>query len=165
MRCVAALVLVLAAPANACGVGELEVFNCTVTGGSKLLRVCTTEEAARYSFGPVGQAPELELFESTAALEYRPWNGIGRSYYEQVTFYNAEYAYTVYFNLDRLEQDPLRAATGGVAVDRNGQEIANLSCDLGGITNSLDALYRTKQAVGQCWDSRNFLWTTNCPPS
>lgn len=165
MRRLVGVLCVLAAPAAACGVGEQEVFDCTASGGTKLLRVCTTEEAARYSFGRLGQQPELELFAEMQALDYRPWNGIGRSYYEQVTFYNAGHAYTVYFNLDRLEEDPLRSITGGVAVNRNGEEIANVSCDPGSITNGLDALYGQKQAVGQCWDHSNFLWTTNCPPS
>lgn len=118
---------------------------------------------ARYSFGKTGQSPELDLSAPIATLDYVPWNGIGRTIYEQVTFQNKSYGYTVYFLFDRLAEVPTQAVSGGISVEQNGQEIANLECDTDTISSGMDVFVERKRAVGLCWDSKSFAWTPNCP--
>ncbi|MEM7471321.1 MAG: hypothetical protein AAF340_08210 [Pseudomonadota bacterium] len=163
MRTLILAFAVVATPAVSCGIGEYEVFDCAISGGKKQLRLCTTEQAAIYRFGKTGNAPELELFAPIERFDYRPWNGIGRTLYEQVTFTNQSYGYTVYGVFDRLAEEGNADLEGGVIVTDAGAEIAHLTCDAGSVTARMDLFYELKTRAGQCWDIQNLLWTTDCP--
>lgn len=159
-------VILMASPAFAiCGGNAEEVFTCTVSGGKKQVTICSGDGIARYLFGKAGRDPELELSAQVAELHYMPWNGIGRSIYEEVAFDNGAHTYTVYAALDRtiLEGDPQDPISGGVVVTKGDQTLAELTCDAGSVRHSLDGFYAQKQNLGQCWDHHAFAWTANCP--
>ena len=161
MRKTALAFACLATPALSCGVGQWEVFDCTLSDGKKQLRVCSTEEAANYSFAVPGQSPEIELFEPIDRLDYRPWNGVGRTLFEDATFNNESYSYSVYSVFDRLTEGAM--LEGGVVVKKDDVEIAHLRCDPGSVSARLDLFYEFKARVGQCWNHQDFTWGTDCP--
>ncbi len=163
--CATAILLALTATqAQArCAPSETEVFSCKIAGSSKRVEICEGGQVARYSFGKAGQSPELDLSAPIAALDYVPWNGIGRTIYEQVTFQNKGYGYTVYFLFDRLSEVPTQAVSGGISVEQNAQEIANLECNPDTISSGMEIFVERKRAVGLCWDYKSFAWTPNCP--
>ena len=146
-----------------CASSEVPVFACTFSGGKKAVEICAGANRAHYAFGKRGQAAELSLSTAMSALEYRPWNGIGRSIHEEVTFRNAGHGYTVYFSFDRFADPPETGSAGGIAVTKAGEELANLTCDPGSISNGIEQLYQLKLDAGQCWDYNEFRWRSECP--
>lgn len=161
MRALALAIICVSGPAFSCGVGEWEVFDCTLSGGKKLLRLCSTEEAAIYRFGVPGKEPELELFEPITSFDYRPWPGIGRYLSESVTFMNDSYGYSVYSSFDRLSEGAQQE--GGVVVTKGDEELAHLRCDAGSVSARIDLFGKFKSEAGQCWDFEARLWSTDCP--
>ncbi|MEM6408387.1 MAG: hypothetical protein AAF700_08220 [Pseudomonadota bacterium] len=161
MRAFALAIACIAGPAFSCGVGEWEVFDCSVSGGKKTLRICSTEEAAIYRFGVPGKDPELELFEPIPSFDYQPWPGIGRYLNERVTFTNDSYGYTVYSSFDRLSEGAQQE--GGVIVIKGDAELAHLRCDAGSVSARIDLFGQFKSAAGQCWDYEARNWTSECP--
>lgn len=124
------------------------------------MQVCQTSDAATYIFGPSGRPADLVLATSLRNLGYRPWNGIGRSIYEEVTFENGDFAYTAWQSIDKMKavDEAPDAITGGVLVTKGDQTLASLDCDLGTVEATLDALYPLKEAEGQCYDRDAFAW-------
>ncbi len=148
-----------------CGTNAGPIFECTVSGGKKQVQVCYGDRVASYVFGRPGQAPELELASSIEDLFYLPWNGVGRSIYEEVAFTNGDFDYTVFAALDRtvLEGDAEEPLTGGISVTSGDELVADLTCDAGSVTGSLDMLYGEKTDAGQCWSYDSFAWSADCP--
>lgn len=141
------------------------MFQCTLSNGAKTLEVCYGDGVAQYSFGRTGQKPELELSATITDLYYLPWNGVGRSIYEEIGFRNGDYDYTIHAALDRtiLEDDDEWPLTGGVTVIKADQTIAEIDCDPESVTHSLDSFYEAKHDAGQCWRHQSFEWLDECP--
>lgn len=136
-------------------------MSCTLKDGRKVLDVCHLHGEARYRYGKKGGQPELELSEWIGDLDYLPWNGIGRSIYEEVAFYNGDFRYAVYSAFDRTQESnyPL---SGGIVVTNGDQTVAELFCDPGSVNTAIDTLYEQKKIEGFCWDYDSFSWRL-CP--
>ncbi len=132
---------------------ETTVLSCPI--GKKQLAVCLTGTTATYSFGPQGR-PELTLSSSVAALDYTPWNGIGRSIWETVAFHNGPTSYEVWASVDRMAENP--RYEGGVNVLKNGALIAQLTCNPGSEVSDLGPLEAAKTAAGLCWGFESRVW-------
>lgn len=162
MKRLSALLAFCGAPVLACEPGATLVFQCDISSGRKHVQICATPHMVQYRFGQTGQIPELTLDAPVPVLDVRPWNGIGRYLYEQVSFHNDAYTYTVYSSLDRLTQEA--RLEGGIAVEKEGESIAQLRCDRGRAEGDLYELSVLKQATGLCWSHTAFEWTASCPP-
>ncbi len=145
-----------------CGSGLEPFLSCEVGVSKKNLNVCYNDDIVTYSFGPAGD-PELVMTETVETIDYRPWSGIGRSIAEQVIFENGEYVYAVYAGVDRMFGDETEADHptpffGGVVVTRNGNALADLSCNREETEAPWGGLYESKLAAGLEWDSVAMEW-------
>ncbi|MGV6847705.1 MAG: hypothetical protein ACWA5A_04935 [Marinibacterium sp.] len=147
-----------AAQAQSCGAGIL-MLRCQI-GAGKALSVCFEGGSARYRFGPPA-APELSLTQPLEDLQATPWNGIGRSIWEEVIFSNAAVRYAVWTSLDRLDEAHPR--DGGVRVLQGDAELANLTCRTGSVEMSAFAVTDGFAAAGYCWDPSRRVWSRSCP--
>lgn len=154
----ALLLLALASPAAAACPNDSEIFSCTIDG--KPLQVCHWKGALIYNFGPEDK-PELSLSTPLETAAFTPWPGIGGAIWETVAFPNQGYTYEVWTSVER---DP--EATGGLEAGINVLQgeamVAQLACDPGTPSQSLDVIYGLKEAIGQCWDFDTKAWTRNC---
>lgn len=117
-------------PAVACPAGMKTFLNCTAKGGAKRIELCVGKKGIRYSYGPARGKPELRLHRPLSAVKHTPWSGVGRNIWEDLTFHNGGYAYTVAISRDRMK---LSKPYGAVFVERNGREVARVECDPGRI--------------------------------
>lgn len=155
----AALVALAALPglaAAACPTGAEPVLSCTARGGAMALDVCLADQEVSYAYGAAGGAPDLRLHRNIADVSARPWNGIGRSLWEEVTFENAGYAYLVFMSVDRM--DPAAQPEGGVIVQQGGNDLARVDCDAGSVTAGFWAVSDAKARAGLCWSPERFAW-------
>jgi hypothetical protein len=155
---VLALAVPLAAPAQAACPNGSEIFSCTIAG--KALQLCHWKGALIYSFGPE-EKPELSLAEPLESVAFTPWPGIGRHIWETVDFPNQDYTYEVWTSVER-DPDAIEGLRGGVNVLQAGELVAQLTCDPGTPSQSLDVLYDLKRSIGQCWDFDSQVWTNTC---
>ena len=159
-----ALLFLVPAPAFACEPTEVLHFACTVNDGTKKVEVCHTTDEVTYRFGPRGGPLELLLRQPVAQIHLTPWPGIGRTIWEEVTFRNAAYTYTVYGSIERTPPedgagDIVVTVSGGIIVRQDEQEIAHLTCDPGSVDFPWGTgLYEAKEAAGQCYDRREQKW-------
>ena len=158
MRAALFLFLVLAAPAQAACPGESEIFSCTIKG--KPLQLCYWRGVVTYNFGPVDK-PELSLSQPLQDIEFTPWPGIGGSIWETVVFPNQGYRYEVWTSVER-DPEATTGLRGGVTVLQGESLVAQLVCDPGTPSQSLDVIYELKEAIGQCWDFEARVWTSFC---
>lgn len=150
----AAVILTFTANASvACSDGVL--FSCSI--GQNQLAVCLNDDAATYSFGPRGQ-PELELTEPFARLDYHPWVGMGRWEQNSVSFTNGDYEYRVSAARDRLDDEQQELWDVGVAVSRDGERLALLTCEKTFHFNVLEELWSSKLQAGLCWSRTEWTW-------
>ena len=149
---------VLAAPAAADCLPEGGVFACQI--GDKRLEICHETEIITYSFGPPGQ-PEMMITEPMESVDFLPWPGVSNSIWETVTFTNDGYGYEVWTAQERTaeEDSPLEA---GVRVMQGDTLVAELTCDPGTPSNSLEMIWDLKEAVGMCWEFSSQSWKTAC---
>ena len=159
MRFLITVLILFPLNANAaCQVGTQPVLSCTLSGGRNTLDVCLDGEFLSYAYGKAGKTAELELVSHVKDAGYVPWNGIGRSIYEEASFRNRDVTYTVWFAVDRMaEGNPV---SGGVVVLQNEAELASLHCDEGTTTAGFFALSDLMDRMGQCWDYETRVWTT-----
>lgn len=154
----ALLLLALAAPAQAACPNGSEIFSCTIDG--KPLQLCHWKGALIYNFGPVDK-PELSLAEPLQTITFTPWPGIGGSIWETVAFPNQGYTYEVWTSIDR-DPEVTTGLQGGINVLQGDALVAQLTCDPGTPSQSLDVIYGLKESIGQCWDFDTQAWTTAC---
>ena len=128
--------------------------------GSKQLDVCLDKDTVSYRFGPKG-APELTLSDPLASVAFTPWPGVGGSMWQSVSFTNGDVTYEVW---DSIERNPeaTEPRAGGINVMRGDTSLARLNCNRGSVEGSVDLLYDSKLAIGQCWDRTNVVWGA-CP--
>jgi hypothetical protein len=154
---IAALLFPLPAFA-ACGTTTL--VSCTIKGTNQL-EVCLTGDDLTYAYGPRGRAPDLALTAPLANGTYTPWNGIGRSMWETITFTNAGYTYEVFASFDRLDENAM--TEHGVSILKNGNLVTSLNCDAVRGMTLFDNLYDQMGARGYCWNRETFVWARVCP--
>ncbi|MGL4319628.1 MAG: hypothetical protein ACRCS3_02085 [Paracoccaceae bacterium] len=143
-------------PAFAACEGETLV-SCPIGGNQ--LQVCNEGDLLTYSFGLPG-APDLQL-ASRPEEAYTPWNGIGRSLWETITFANRDVTYEVIFSFDRMDENA--QPEWGVVVVKGDDIIANLTCDSQAANVPFDGLYDQITATGLCWNREMSAWATVCP--
>ncbi|WP_299546766.1 hypothetical protein [uncultured Tateyamaria sp.] len=131
------------------------VLNCQI--GSKTITVCAGEGQATYAFGPLN-APELELVMPLGQVQARPWPGVGRSIWEDITFENAGTRYTAWISVDRMAED--LPATGGVIVSHGDQKLADLTCNADTANVGIFSIADAMQAAGYCADHDSGLYTS-----
>ena len=148
--------LLLPATAHAACTGETLV-GCPI--GANQLQVCNQGDLLTYSFGPPG-APDLQLASRPEAA-YTPWNGIGRTLWETITFTNRNVAYEVVFSFDRLALDA--RPEWGVTVLEGDDVLARLTCDSQVANVPFDGLYDQITATGLCWNRESESWAAVCP--
>ncbi len=167
MRVLITVLALSAGAANAkCPAGQAVFISCQIEARKTVVKVCLGADRATYSYGPQGGPPELTLSEPLVSLGYTPWPGVGRAIWEDVTFTNGAYSYTVFGGFDRMFGDETEADHptphfGGVTVRQDDRIIAELTCDrrmtdygaFGG-----DPIYEAKTAAGQEWDDRAQIW-------
>ncbi len=154
----ALLLLALASPAAAACPNDSEIFSCTIKG--KPLQLCHWKGALIYNFGPVDK-PELSLSAPLQTVAFTPWPGIGGDIWETVTFPNQGYSYEVWTSVTR-DPEATDGLRGGVIVLQGEATVAELTCDPGTPSQSLDVIYELKEAIGQCWDFDSRSWQTAC---
>lgn len=104
------------------------LFSCTFSHGKKSVHVCQSGTDYTYAYGRIGRAPDLFLQRSLGELDFTPWPGIGRTYWEEVQFKNKSVTYQISFTVDRMSGD--RAiAEGQLAVLEGENRLALLICD------------------------------------
>lgn len=154
----ALLLFALATPVQAACPDGSEVFSCTIKG--KPLQLCHWKGALTYSFGPA-EKPELTLSQPLQTVDFIPWPGIGSAIWETVAFPNAGYIYEVWTSVER-DPEATSGLAGGVNVLQGEALVAQLTCDPGTPSQSLDVLYDLKQSIGQCWNFDSRSWQTSC---
>ncbi|MEL6683990.1 MAG: hypothetical protein AAFN63_01135 [Pseudomonadota bacterium] len=146
-----------------CGPQQQTFMSCQIEGQSEHVSVCFDDDVAEYVFGPEGQ-PELSLSEPVQTLSYTPWPGVGRSIWEDVTFRNGAYTYTVFGGFDRMfgdetEEDHAQPFFGGVHVRRGDVSVAELTCDRTTVDFAWGGgLWDAKQAAGMTWNFETRQW-------
>ncbi len=143
---------------------EQTFMSCKIDGRAAVLRVCFDETHVHYRFGALSRAPELAINDSIGTVEYRPWNGVGRSIAEGIRFQTDGYEYDVYAGFERMfgdeeYEDIPHRSFGGVIVTRGEQEIAHLMCNRASVKFGWDdELFKAKQALGYVWDFHDRSW-------
>ncbi|MEP5152671.1 hypothetical protein [Planktotalea sp.] len=145
----------------ACFGGGTPMFHCTFNGGSKTVDVCLQGDIAVYSFGATDRAPDLLLARREIGVDMTPWNGVGRSIWEGITFYNNVYSYILSYSIDRnVEGAPIE---GRLIVGEGDSEIAELICDIGSVTEAdFYPLFEAKELSGQRYCPETFSWGAGC---
>ena len=154
----ALLLALLAAPANAACQNDSEVFSCTIKG--KPLEICHWKGALIYNYGPKAK-PELSIAEPLETVTFTPWPGVSSSIWETVAFQNKGYTYEVWTSVER-DPEATSGRSGGVRVMQGDKTVAELDCDAGTASNSLDVIYDLKEGIGQCWEFETQSWKTSC---
>lgn len=154
----ALLLTLLPLPAAAGCANDSEVFSCTIKG--KPLQICHWKGALIYNCGPVA-APELSIAEPLETALYSPWPGVGSAIWESVAFPNKGYAYEVWTSVER-DPEATTGLMGGVNVLQGDGLVAQLDCDPGTPSNSLDVIWDLKESIGQCWDFDSQSWQRGC---
>jgi len=157
MRSLALLLALAPLPAAAsCPYGDT-VFSCQI--GAKAVELCHSGDALVYSFGPEGK-PELTITEPLETLDFTPWPGIGRYYWDAVRFRNAGFTYEIYSSIER-GPDATTGRLAELSVMEGETEVARLTCDEG-TAGSLELIYVLKKSIGQCWDYDSESWISTC---
>lgn len=163
MRAAVVLIALLPLPALAdCPVGT-EIFFCPA--GKKAIQVCLQGTTVTYRYGTVAR-PDLSLTVPLQDADYVPWNGIGRTMWDSLAFHNKGYSYEVWAATDKMmdEADPPSVLQGGVNVMKGDKLQAQVTCDKGRVSSTLDLLYERKTAIGQCWNYTSNAWQpAPCP--
>lgn len=146
-----------------CASPDQTFMSCTLEKSGKSLSVCVENANAVYRFGPKG-APELTLSEPLASVDYRPWNGVGSSIWEEVRFHNKGVTYAVYGSIHRIAADEGDGPnhSGGVEVLKGEKSLARLTCVQTSVQFPwVDAISDAKRAVGLTWDQTAGAWVQN----
>ncbi len=149
----------LAAPALASTHVDQPLFECTVLNGAKTLAVTVNPPFVYYSFGPEA-APEIVIEKTISDVGVTPWNGVGRSIFEEIEFLVGGHFYRVYHNFDRNDH----VHSGGVSVWRGDEELISIACDKGTTTvdGGVFGFLDLKQDAGFCWDFDALEWRHDC---
>lgn len=113
------------AHAGECAAASKLLFQCTTSKGKQIL-LCDSGKTIDYSFGPRGK-PEIVVRAKRDEASTTQWHGMGRYMNYSVDVPNRDVSYSVYWGVDRLdEQHPVEA---GVYVMQGETELATVKCD------------------------------------
>lgn len=148
------LALLFSPAASFATCADQTIMTCRI--GSKQLSVCQTGTTVTYAFGPKG-ALEMSLAEPVETVDFVPWAGVSSAIWQSVAFANGDITYEVWDSVQRSPEskDP---RAGGVVVWQNDDMLAELTCDQGSVTGTVDLLYDAKSAAGLCWNAQAFDW-------
>jgi len=134
------LTLILAAPAAwaQCQNGS-ELFSCTFSHGKKSVHICQDGSDYSYAYGRIRRAPDLFLQRGLNEIDFTPWPGIGRYYWEEVRFFNKSVSYLISFSADRLSEGE-SVPEGQVSVHEDDNRLALLVCDAGSVRINMTPL-------------------------
>ncbi len=157
------LFVVVGVPAWAtCGTDEQTYLSCKIENSRKVLSICLNDDAATYRFGIDRRPAELSITEPMATFRYVPWNGLGRSIWEVVEFYNGAYTYEIEAGFDRMFDDQAELdfpLFGSVRVTRDEQTVVTLECDRTTVDYNWDTLiWEAKRRLGLEWDDQAIDW-------
>ena len=158
MRIAAFFLALLPLEAHAACPNDSEIFSCTIKG--KPLQICHWKGALIYNFGPI-EKPELSIAAPLDTIAFTPWPGIGGSIWESVAFSNQGYTYEAWTSVER-DPEATKGLQAGITVREAGSIVAELTCDEGAPSQSLDVIYGLKESVGQCRDFEANAWTSIC---
>ncbi|MEY8880862.1 hypothetical protein [Donghicola sp. XS_ASV15] len=132
-----------------CTLDESVMFACTFNDGKKAVEVCDTTywaegDNAAYAFFKTTGEVEKEIITDKASLIATPWNGVGNTIWETVTFYSDDYGYEVWWSIDRNSD---AVPVGGINVLQNGATLAELTCDAGSVQQNLGTLVEAVEAA------------------
>ena len=139
---------------------ETNFLTCTI--GTKQLSLSKQDDNIIYRFGPP-RKPELVLKEPVATVDFQPWNGLGSTDADAVSFYHQNYSYTVvttssYENF----RNGIHYHEVYIWLERDGKEVAILQCKEKTDGDALDHLREAKYAIGQCWNRELEQWSEKC---
>ena len=100
------------------------VFLCTTEKNNKQIALFKQGDNFIYQFGSDMAAPELQLVRPSSKVIKRPWNGIGRYVWDNITLNNKEYSYTIRYSYDKMEDTTLSE----VAITKNGDPLSSVKC-------------------------------------
>ena len=160
---IALVLALLPLPAFAQCPNGTEIFHCPA--GKKTIQVCMTGQSVTYRYGTAAK-PDLTLTVPLKDADYTPWPGIGRTMWDSLAFHNQGFTYEVWASLDKMldESDPEPVLQGGVNVMKGDSLQAQVICNAGRVSSTLDLLYDRKTALGQCWNYSSHAWqSAPCP--
>ena len=138
-------------------------FACHFPNG-KAVTVTHTDATATYRFGRPGRESELTITRPVADVHLTPWPGIGRTIWEEVTFFNEGHSYTLHASIERVYPDDENAEIeahlfGGLIVRKGERELARLTC----LPQTINfpwgtGLFDAKVGAGQCYDQNSRDW-------
>lgn len=133
------------------------LFQCSFKGGKTEVNLCIQNDIVTYMYGPKGRSPDLLLTQQSRDVYMRPWPGIGRYYWEEISLNNGAHRYGIDYSFDKMSDDEPVAAT--LTVSRGDKVLATLSCDPGSVQDaSFLALEQQKTKSGQCWNREAEYW-------
>lgn len=117
---------------------ETAIFSC-MPEGKKKVSISQKGDTITYTYGRVGDSPELRISRPKSDLRISLEDTSGRSISSSVSFTSGEYTYTVYSSIDRISdyQDP----KSGVLIKRRNSYLSNITCIQGSENGSLLDLY------------------------
>ena len=132
-----------------------DILRCKILDADKYLSVQLEGQNLIYRFS---RSDELELELNAAAIDaYTPWPGVGRNYYEAVTFENSGYIYEVYYTVDRLDLE--KPAEAGLIVSKEDEVLTHLICDQNSLLiQQLTELSGMLADRGLCWSYDTHEW-------
>ena len=147
------------AAAAGCATSEDTFLSCTIRKTERVLAVCVDGDQLTYQYGLPG-APELTLSEPLAAIDYQPWNGVGRSIWEEVRFANGATVYAVHGGLDRVpNEDETRRLFGGIEILQDGKTLGQLTCLPDTVVFPwTDRISEARRAAGFEWGVAEMTW-------
>ncbi|MBW6416741.1 hypothetical protein [Celeribacter sp. PS-C1] len=138
---------------------EASLFHCQFANAKEVtLRV--TETGMSYAFGRQHSTPELTLWRTFDEIEVTPWNGVGRSIWEDIAFANGDVTYRIWGNFDRMTEE--HEVTGGILVERGDEDLARLDCLPYTVNYTLFSFSDAYEAAGYCWDLGANHWQERC---
>ncbi|NVK46600.1 MAG: hypothetical protein HWE33_09890 [Rhodobacteraceae bacterium] len=135
------------------------LFHCQFDNG-KEVTLRTFEDGVSYVFGRPKTKPELFLTRTYDEIAVTPWNGVGRSIWEDLEFQNADVTYRIWGNFDRMTE--AHEITGGILVERGEEDLARLECLPGTVIYTPFSFSDAYEAAGYCWDFDDSQWQEQC---
>lgn len=152
-----------------CPVGQEIFMSCQIADRDTEVMVCSDDQVATYSYGPVGGPPDFFLSEPVTLVDFEPWSGLGKAIHENVTFYNDAFSYEVGGGFERpFSDEEMQLGPqhfGWVEVTQNGKTLSRLECIPDTVTYGFGdgGLYAAKLAAGLVWDDRSKTWVPAAP--
>ncbi|MCA0043017.1 hypothetical protein [Celeribacter litoreus] len=155
---ICALGAFLGAPVSAMAQSD-PLFHCHFPNG-KEVTINVQAEGVSYAFGPPHAAPELQLERPYADVGVLPWNGVGRSIWEEIRIPNGDVTYAVWGSFDRMTE--AHEVSGGIVVERGGEELARLDCAPSGVIYAPFSFSDVYEEAGYCWSFETERWQEAC---